>query len=82
MLKVMSSENFSLQSYQKKKSIVHKGLIPWTKMQIQLMSDVLLEPPQKPREKDYLYLESLETWLINFLFFWNQVHPALHMHNE
>ena len=30
-------------------------MIPWTKMQIQLMSDVLLEQSQKPREKDALY---------------------------
>ena len=41
MLKVISSENFSFQSYQ------NKGLIPWTKTQIQLMSDVLLDQPRK-----------------------------------
>ena len=26
------------------------------------MSDVLSEPPQKPREKDSLYLKSLQLW--------------------
>ena len=53
MIKVKSSENFSFQSYQNKNK--NKGWIPWTKTQIQLVSDVLLGQTQKPRENDALF---------------------------
>ena len=55
MLEIISSENFSFQSYQNKNLEYIKDFIPWTKAQIQLMSDILLEQAQKPREKGALY---------------------------
>ena len=43
MLEIISSENFSFQSYQNKNLEYIKDFIPWTKAQIQLMSDILLK---------------------------------------
>ena len=47
-------------------------------MQIQLMSNILLEPPQKPSEKDSLYLESLyllSTFFCCFFYIFRQNFP-------
>ena len=50
-----------------------KGFDTMNKTQIQLLLDVLQEPPKKPREKDPLYLEILylicqisTTWQFKF----------------
>ena len=55
MLKVTSSEKFSLQSYQNK-NLVHKNKTANNNANV---AYVLLEPAQKPREKDSLPGKSL-----------------------
>ena len=58
MIKIRSSESFGFENSQEKKSVLVKGVTPWTKTQIQLMSDVIL----RLVEKSLLYGTLANSW--------------------